>query len=131
MRRRRTSSVTLTDAIVAAVNLHAGQRDESGAPYILHQLRVMLAMRTDEERIAAVLHDTVEDHGWDALRVELGGEVPLWLEEALDALTRCDGEDHCDFIARAGANAIARAVTIAELQEHGVRLDRKPRTVAL
>jgi type II secretory pathway predicted ATPase ExeA len=30
-------------------------------PYILHPLRVMLQMQTEHERIAAVLHDVVED----------------------------------------------------------------------
>jgi len=53
-------------AILFATALHAGQKDKSGKPYILHPLRVMLAV-TDKKSpdkitmMAAVLHDVVED----------------------------------------------------------------------
>lgn len=36
-------------------------KDKGGQPYILHCLRVMNQMDTEEEKIVAVLHDTVED----------------------------------------------------------------------
>ena len=52
---------TLERAIQIAAEAHAGQVDKGGAPYILHPLRVMLTMATEEERIVAVLHDAVED----------------------------------------------------------------------
>ena len=48
-------------AISIAVNAHAGTLDKSGQPYILHPLRVMLAQQNNLTRIAAVLHDAVED----------------------------------------------------------------------
>ena len=51
----------LDRAIEIAVQAHSGQLDKGGAPYILHPLRVMLRMATEEERIVAVLHDVVED----------------------------------------------------------------------
>src|SRR5207249_10907110 len=51
--------VTLEDAIIFAADLHRGQRDKAGEPYILHPLRVALRVRTDRERLAAVLHDVV------------------------------------------------------------------------
>jgi hypothetical protein len=51
----------LTTAILVAANAHHGQVDKAKQPYILHPLRVMLAVDSDEERIAAVLHDVVED----------------------------------------------------------------------
>ena len=46
---------TLERAIQIAAEAHAGQVDKGGAPYILHPLRVMMAMETEDERIAAVL----------------------------------------------------------------------------
>src|SRR5258708_36999700 len=55
---------TLERAIVIAAEGHAGQLDKAGNPYILHPLRVMLRLDTNEERIAGVLHDVVEDCGW-------------------------------------------------------------------
>ncbi len=52
---------TIEKAIEIAARAHAGQRDKAGAPYIFHPLRLMLAVRGDEVRMAAVLHDVVED----------------------------------------------------------------------
>ena len=52
---------TLERAIAIAAEAHAGSPDKGGAPYVLHPLRVMLAVRTMDERIVAVLHDVVED----------------------------------------------------------------------
>src|SRR5439155_583269 len=55
--------MTIEDAIILATDLHRGQRDKAGEPYILHPLRVALRLHTDRERLAAVLHDVVEDTG--------------------------------------------------------------------
>jgi (p)ppGpp synthase/HD superfamily hydrolase len=38
-----------------------GAGDKAGAPYILHPLRMMLSVDTPDARMAAVLHDVVED----------------------------------------------------------------------
>ncbi len=51
---------TLEETIAFAAQKHAGQKDKAGKPYILHPLRVMLSMTTDEERRVAV-HDVMED----------------------------------------------------------------------
>ena len=42
---------------------HVNQTDRAGQPYILHPLRVMAAMDTDEAKRVAILHDVVEDCG--------------------------------------------------------------------
>ena len=42
-------------AIEIAVKVHRGQTDKAGAPYILHPLRVMMRMQTENEMAAAVL----------------------------------------------------------------------------
>jgi (p)ppGpp synthase/HD superfamily hydrolase len=52
---------TLERAIAIAAEAHAEQVDKAGAPYILHPLRMMLAVTTPVARMAAVLHDVVED----------------------------------------------------------------------
>ncbi len=56
----KTNSL-LEKALTIAYNAHAGQVDKAGEPYILHPLRVMLKMNSDEEKIVALLHDVVED----------------------------------------------------------------------
>lgn len=83
---------TLDKAIRIAARAHEGQQDRYGAPYFLHPLRVMARVTTDEERMAAILHDVIEDSEWtlDDLRKEDFAVVVL---QAVDDLTRRDGED--------------------------------------
>lgn len=107
----------LEAAIALAVGAHRGQKDRAGAPYILHPLRVMFRVETDAEKIAAVLHDVVEDTGWtlDALRAE---GYPEEVVEAVDHLTRRDGESYGEFVRRAAAHPVARRVKIADLEDN-------------
>jgi hypothetical protein len=54
----------LLDAVTLAAKLHDGQRDKNGEPYIAHCVRVMLRLPPNaslDEKIAALLHDAVED----------------------------------------------------------------------
>lgn len=53
----------LNVAIVLAARMHDGQYDKSGLPYILHVMKVMHYLKTDDEELncIAVLHDIVED----------------------------------------------------------------------
>ena len=44
-----------------ALGAHAGQKDKAGRAYILHPLRIMARMDTDEEKAVALLHDVIED----------------------------------------------------------------------
>lgn len=65
---------TLERAIQMAAEGHSGQTDKGGAPYVLHPLRVMLGVTTNEERIVAVLNDLVEDcPGWSFERLREEG----------------------------------------------------------
>jgi (p)ppGpp synthase/HD superfamily hydrolase len=70
---------TLEKAIELAARAHAGQLDKDGFPYILHPLRVMLAVEEGAARIVGVLHDTIEDTSLteDDLRREGFGEEVL------------------------------------------------------
>jgi GTP diphosphokinase / guanosine-3',5'-bis(diphosphate) 3'-diphosphatase len=108
---------TLERAIAIAAEAHAGQTDKAGAPYILHPLRVMLRMRSGPERIAAVLHDVVEDTPWTLEALAAEGFAPEVLA-AVDALTRRDGESYEAFVTRAGADPVGRAVKLADLAEN-------------
>jgi (p)ppGpp synthase/HD superfamily hydrolase len=60
----------LARAIAIAAQAHVDQREKSGAPYIMHPIRVMLRMNTETEMMVAILHDVVEDTPWtlDQLR---------------------------------------------------------------
>ena len=52
----------LSKAIAIAAQAHLNDVDKGGNAYILHPLRLMSHMHTDEEKMTAVLHDVVEDH---------------------------------------------------------------------
>jgi hypothetical protein len=112
---------TLENAIALAVEKHRGQVDKAGAPYILHPLRVMLAVSSEHERMAAVLHDVVEDCGvtLDDLR-ERG--FPEAVVEAVEALTKRPDEHGPDryfsFVERAGQDEIARVVKLADIEDN-------------
>jgi (p)ppGpp synthase/HD superfamily hydrolase len=108
---------TLEKAILIAAQAHLGQRDKGGAPYILHPLRMMMRMESEDAMMAAVLHDVVEDSDWtlEQLRGEGFSEDVL---QAVDCLTRRDDESYDEFVARAQANAIARRVKIADLEDN-------------
>ncbi|MCX8073105.1 MAG: GTP pyrophosphokinase [Candidatus Binatia bacterium] len=115
--RRSRRHATLEDAIELAVRAHRGATDKAGAPYILHVLRVMLAVEGDVARMAAALHDVVEDTSYtpDDLR-RLG--FPVEVVDAVDALTRRPGELYEDFVRRAAAHPIARQIKLADLEDN-------------
>jgi (p)ppGpp synthase/HD superfamily hydrolase len=109
---------SLERAIEIASRAHAGQVAPDGNPYIMHPLRMMLALRQPEERIVAVLHDVIEktdDWTIERLRVEGFSDAIL---KAVDALTRKDGEEYFDLIQRAVEDKIARTVKIADINDH-------------
>ncbi len=108
---------TLERAIVIAAEAHAGQKDKGGQTYILHPLRLMLQMRTEDERMAAVLHDVVEDSDWtlEQLRSEGFSEA---VGQAVDALTERKDESYEAFVQRAVGDPIARVVKIADIRDN-------------
>jgi (p)ppGpp synthase/HD superfamily hydrolase len=110
---------TLARAIEIAVVAHAGQTDKAGAPYILHPLRVMLALDSEDERIVGVLHDVIEDcPEWTPERLRDEGFSDRILV-ALEHVTKLsEDEDYGAFIARAAGNPIACRVKRADLMDN-------------
>ena len=108
---------TLEKALEIAAHAHTGQVDKAGAPYILHPLRVMLAMRHPSERMAAILHDVVEDTAVTLDELRAAG-FHSEVVEAVDALTKRKGESRLDAAQRAVRNPIARAVKLADLADN-------------
>ncbi len=109
--------MNLENAIALAAKAHEGQVDKAGAPYILHPLRMMLRLSAPEERMAAVLHDVVEDCGirLEDLRAAGFSEAVV---AAVDALTRREHESYEEFVARAARDPIGRRVKLADLEDN-------------
>jgi GTP diphosphokinase / guanosine-3',5'-bis(diphosphate) 3'-diphosphatase len=108
---------TLERAIEIAAAAHAGQVDKAGQPYILHPLRVMLRVSTGFERMAAVLHDVVEDTPVTLAQLTEAG-FPVEVVDAIEALTKRPGETRMQAAARAASNPIARVVKLADNAEN-------------
>ena len=109
----------LEQALALAVEAHEGHRAGEGRPYILHPLRVMARVETDAERIVAILHDTVENGSDRVSFARLRQEgFPEEIVQAVDCLTRRDGEPYADMIERIAPNALARRVKLADLADN-------------
>ena len=93
---------TIEQAIFLATMAHEGQKDRADQPYILHLLRVMLSVDTEEERIVALLHDIVEDTEITLTTFEKLADYGFSLEviEAVKHLTKQPGEEYIDYIQR-------------------------------
>lgn len=116
--KKANRKTTLEDAILVAVKAHRGQVDKAGQPYILHPFRVMFCLETDEERIAGMLHDVIEQSSITLSRLKAMGFSRKGVE-ALDHLTwRKARESYQQYIDRVRLNPLAVTVKIADLRDH-------------
>jgi (p)ppGpp synthase/HD superfamily hydrolase len=107
----------LEDAISLAVTAHQGQVDKAGQPYILHPLRVMFRLDTEEERMVGVLHDVLEDTPHTAADLTRLGYSAAVID-ALVALARRANESYEAFIERVAENPLAVRVKLADLADN-------------
>ena len=128
--------MNLQRAIEIAVEAHKGQLDKAGNLYVLHPLRVMMNLDTEDEKIVGVLHDVVEDcegWTWDRLRSEGFSEKII---DALQSVSKTPNEEvefsrlketgsedavrqhYFAFVRRAAANEIGRKVKVADIKDN-------------
>jgi (p)ppGpp synthase/HD superfamily hydrolase len=111
--------MNLQRAIEIAVEAHRGMTDKGGNPYILHPLRVMQSLFTEEEQIVGVLHDVVEDcEGWTFARLKNEGFSENVLEALASVTKSNDDKNYDEFINRALKNSIGRKVKIADIVDN-------------
>lgn len=104
----------LEKAIEISTKAHKGQKDKAGKDYINHPMTVAAMVNEDNEKIVAYLHDVVEDTNVtlaDLKEVGFDNDVI----EAIDAITKRDGENYDDYIYRVSNNKIAKQVKIADM----------------
>ena len=112
-----TKNSLLEKAIQIAVKAHSGQTDKAGAAYIFHPIRVANRCKTDEERIVALLHDTIEDTEVTAEYLLMEG-FPHNIVDAILSVTRNDDEIYDDFIKRCRLNPSGRQVKLHDLEDN-------------
>ena len=113
--------MTIDEAILVAAKAHEGQLDTAGKPYILHPLRVMMTVEgpaLDSARIAAVLHDVVEDSAWTVETLDAQYRLTAEEQAALRLLTHGDDENYAAYIERVAADPVARTVKVADLRDN-------------
>jgi len=100
-----------------ALKAYSGQKDKAGKTYILHPLRLMAKMDTDEERSVALLHDVIEDSDYTANDL-LSLGIPSNIVNAVQLLSKLDGEDYEQFINRIKLNNLASKVKMADIEDN-------------
>lgn len=81
-----------------------------------HSERVASRLEGTEAKTVAWLHDVVEDT--DVTLDEIGAAFDAKTTVAVDALTRRKDETYFSYVERAGSDALAREVKIADIEDH-------------
>lgn len=109
----------LAKMLLIATNAHAGQFDKGGAPYILHPLKVMHYLKTDDEELQCIAlgHDVIEDTDTtfqDLLDAGMSERVVAGIR----ALTKQRGQSYEEYQAVVYANPDAMRVKMADLRHN-------------
>lgn len=104
------------EALKFIAKAHAGQKRRNGNPYIIHPIRVSQEVKSDVEKVVALLHDVLEDTKTDyaTILATFGPEAA----GAVEALTHRKDEPYMDYLARVKANPIALTVKIADIADN-------------
>lgn len=111
-------------ALIIATELHKGQLDKGGNPYILHPISVAKMLETPKQKCVGYLHDTIEDCNIDAdflLNEGFSEEIV----NAVITLSKIKGESLNKYKKRVKRNPLAREVKKADLK-HNMDISRIP-----
>lgn len=107
----------LERALQIAVEAHKGQKDKNGKSYIFHPIRVMTRCATADAKMAALLHDVVEDTDitFDDLKKEGFSDR---LIELLKLLTHDPDVSYEEYVQKIASDATAIEVKLADLEDN-------------
>lgn len=119
--------MTVESARLIAHDMHSKDKDKSGQPYHLHldavQMGVIVLGGSEEEQIAALFHDAVEDHHTTLKHLGALGCTPHTLT-MIEAVSKRSNEEQNKYLARIiAAGKGACRVKVADLL-HNTRHDR-------
>jgi (p)ppGpp synthase/HD superfamily hydrolase len=109
----------LERAIELAWRAHRGQRYPvpQPQPYVLHLMRVIVAVDDPRARMAAALHDVLEDTPTTEQDLRAAG-MPEDVVAAVVALTHRPGDSYEAYVERLAPNELARQVKLADLADN-------------
>ena len=124
---------TLQRAIELAVKAHADQQ-EAGEPYILHPIRVMLALADsghEELRMVGILHDAVERGTLRMKDLEREGFSDRVIA-GVALMTHHDDVSYADYVVSLKRHKLARRVKMADLADNADlrHVDMRPKKFA-
>jgi guanosine-3',5'-bis(diphosphate) 3'-pyrophosphohydrolase len=109
----------LDKMLMIATKAHHGQFDRGGNPYILHPLKVMHYLKTDDEELMcmALGHDVIEDTSVTYKDLREAG-ISERVIEGIRALTKVPGQTYEEYKEGVFANEDAMRVKMADLRHN-------------
>lgn len=109
----------LSAMLVLATTKHDGQYDKGGKPYILHPLRVMYCLKSEDEELNCIAlgHDLVEDTDVTYNQLRSMGFTERIIS-GIRALTKVPGEDQEEVMVRITSNPDAIKVKLQDLRHN-------------
>lgn len=114
-------------AMKLAYEVHHGQTDKAGMPYIFHPMHLAEQMDDEVSTCVALLHDVVEDTSVTLAQLE--DIFPAEVTQAVALMTHADGVDYFDYVRAIRGNEAARKVKLADLA-HNSDASRLPASAA-
>jgi (p)ppGpp synthase/HD superfamily hydrolase len=112
MNEKMPQDELITRALAHATRAHAGQVDKRGRAYLQHVTEVAHAVSLHGAHAiaTALLHDVLEDTQDTDL-----SPYPNEVREAVEVITRQEGETYATYIERIARTPLARVVKLADL----------------
>ena len=105
--------------LVIATNAHAGQYDRGGKPYILHPLKVMHYLKSDDEelQVIALGHDVIEDTSVTYQDLRDAGFTDRIIN-GIRGLTKLPGQTYDEYKQQVFANRDSMLVKSSDLRHN-------------
>ncbi len=113
---RKMTAEDFKKACEMAKAAHEGQRDKSGQAYIDHPMTVASFVSGYDAKVAAVLHDVLEDT--DVTEHQIRETFGDLMADTLLILTHKDDETYLDYIQRVSKHPLASKVKLADLRHN-------------
>ncbi len=109
----------LSKMLHIATNAHHGQFDRGGQPYILHVLKVMHYLKSDDEELQCIAlgHDVIEDTKTTYAELRESGMTDRVIE-GIRALTKLPGQTLEEYKTGVFANPDAMRVKLCDLRHN-------------
>lgn len=109
----------LDKMLVMATNAHHGQFDRGGKPYILHCLKVMHNLKSDDEELQCIAlgHDIIEDTNTTYVELREAGFTDRIIE-GIRRMTKQPGQTYDEYKEQIFRSKDAMLVKMADLQHN-------------